>query len=120
MNNQILEEILNSSKAHFTHSHKSFIKETYELLSIFNKQLCIIFEQEFKKITAIEDNKFKVGEKFFEYVQQLRYPISFPKLKKLKKINGFKKYLPNLTLEFDENILPKELQKELKEILNKL
>ncbi len=120
MNKQTLEKLINSPKVHLTHSQKNFIKETYELLSIFNQQLYTIFEQEFKKITSIENNKFKAGEKFFEYVQQMRYPISFLKLQKLKKIKNLKKYISNLTFEFNEELLPEELQKELKEILNKL
>lgn len=120
MSKQTLEKLLNSPEIHLTHSQKNFIKETYELLSIFSKQLELIVEKKFKESVTLESNKFKAGEKFFEYISQLRYPISFPKLQKLKKIKNLKNYLSNLTFEFDENLLPKKLQKELKGILNEL
>lgn len=81
----MIYDILNSDKIHLTTSQKNFIKETYELLSIFKKDVYKIFKEKLNRAISSSDNKFKSGEIFFKQIYELRYPITSTKLKLLKK-----------------------------------
>ncbi len=115
-----ITEILTSQQLHLTLSQKNFIKETYEILSIFYPDIVKIIKQKFHEIKTKQKNKYLAGEEFFEFIQNLRYPISFQKIKKIKKIPELKKYINIITLELDEDKFPEELRNNLKEILNQL
>lgn len=112
MENKILHLIFSSDKIHLTQSQKNFIKETYEILSIFDKNVDKLFLQNFNQITETAKNKFHAGNFFYKNIYKLRYPVSWQKLAKLKK---FKKY----NFEFDEKSLSENLS-EIDIILNQL
>ncbi|MEN3013575.1 MAG: hypothetical protein ABDH23_03035 [Endomicrobiia bacterium] len=85
----ILSEIFNSEKLHLTHSQKIFIKETYEILSIFKKEVDKIFKYNFETSILSSKDRIKNGELFFRKTYQLRYPITSKKLNQLKKFKIF-------------------------------
>lgn len=116
----VLTTILNSEKIHLTQSEKNFIKETFEILSIFSEETEKIFLQKYNEIINSKKNKFVCGKEFFVFAQKLRYPISFDKIQQIKKFFAHKK-LSISNLEFNEEILDTQqnLQK-IKKILTKL
>ncbi|MFN3551460.1 MAG: hypothetical protein ACK4WJ_06615, partial [Endomicrobiia bacterium] len=100
----ILEKILNSEKIHLTQSEKIFIKETFEILSIFSDKIEKIFWHKYNEVINYKNNKFDAGKKFFLSIQNLRYPVSFNKIQKIKKFLTHKK-VGFSNLEFNENEL---------------
>lgn len=110
----MIEDILNSDKIHLTFSQKNFIKETYEILSIFKRDIYEVFKEKLKKAVSYSTNKFKNGEMFFKQIYELRYPITSKKLKQLKK---FKIH----SLEVSTKELPqKNIINKIKSILTNL
>ena len=111
-----LEEIFNSEKIYLTFSEKEFVKETIKILKVFFHKIESVVYKKFKKITSISDDKFKNKKEFLDFIHSLRYPISWQKIKVLKKINN---KIP-LNLEFDEQkIFEKEII-EIKKTINTL
>ncbi|MCS7231408.1 MAG: hypothetical protein RMJ67_04650 [Elusimicrobiota bacterium] len=106
-----LSTIFNSDKIHLTHSQKNFIKETYEILSIFRKDINKIIKEKFKSAMLYSNNKFKNGKIFFEEIYKLRYPITYKKLTQLRKFKIF-------SLEIDINQTNIYSEKEISEIKN--
>ncbi|MCS7151469.1 MAG: hypothetical protein NZ928_03675 [Endomicrobia bacterium] len=116
MQKNLLEKILNSNKIHFTFSEKNFIKESFDILSIFLPDIGKFFYEKFVKATKNSKSKFEAKNKFIDEVLMLRYPVSYTKIKKLKK------YKIGLTLEFDENKLnlAEKDVKFIKNVVNKI
>lgn len=106
----MIDDILNSDKIHLTVSQKNFIKETYEILSIFKENVYEIFKKKLKETSTFSTDKVRNGEAFFEQVYELRYPITSKKLKQLKK---FKIY----SLEIATSEI-KSSQKDIQKIKN--
>ncbi len=116
----ILEKILNSNEIHLTQSEKNFVKETFDILSIFSDEVEKIFLQKYNEAVCSK-NKFEAEKKFFNSIQQLRYPVSFNKIQKIKKFLTHKK-VGFSNLEFNETELfgNHKNYSEIKGILTKL
>ncbi len=112
-----LEEIFNSDKIHLTFSEKEFVKETIKILKVFFHKIESVVYKKFKKITSISDDKFKNKKEFLDFIHSLRYPISWQKIKAIKKINN---KVP-LHLEFDEQkFFNKDALQKIEPILNNI
>ena len=120
----ILQKIFNSEKIHITSSEKNFIKETFEILSIFSDKLSDLILQKFEEILNLSKNKFDAGKNFFDFIYYIRYPVSYKKILQLKKYKKKYGFEFSWNFEFDEeklcNDLPKETLKEIKKIINTL
>jgi len=111
-----IEEIFNSDKIHLTFSEKKFVKETTKILKIFFNKTEEVIYKKFKKIIANSNDKIKNKTEFLDFIYSLRYPISWQKIKELKKINN---KIP-FNLEFDEQKFFKHNIEEIKKIINKI
>lgn len=113
---KLLCKILSSKKIHLTFTEKNFVKESLDILSIFEPKIDEIFYQKFIEAINVSKNEFDAGKKFLEYIYFLRYPISYPKIKNLKK------YKVGLTTDFDETKLNLSEQetKNIQTLLNKI
>lgn len=114
--NGLLQKILNSKKIHLTFSEKNFVKESYEVLSIFEPNIDKIFYEKFVTAVNNSNDKFTAKKVFLDYIYTLRYPVSYHKIKNLSK------YKLGLTTELDETklTLPEQEIKNIKIILNQI
>jgi len=111
-----IKEIFTSDKIHLTFSEKEFVKETIKILKIFFHKADDIVYKKFKKIVSTSDDKIKNKKEFLEFIYTLRYPISWQKLKEIKKINN---KIP-FNLEFDEQKFFETNLDEVRNIINKI
>lgn len=112
MENKVLQQILSSEKIHLTQTQKNFVKETFIILSIFADDIEQLVLQKFNEIIKTTKNKFDAGKVFYNTMCQLRYPVSYEKLIRLKKIK-------KQTFEFDESSL-QQFYPEIISIVNKI
>jgi hypothetical protein len=117
---EILQKIFNSEKIHLTASEKNFVKETFELLSIFSDKISDIILQKFEEILNLSKNKFDAGKNFFDFIYHIRYPISYKKIEQLKKYKKRYGFDFSWNLEFDEEKICEGLQKETLEEIKKI
>jgi len=117
MRTDVLHVIFLSPHIHLTFSQKEFVKETIKILNIFCPKIEKIILEKFNKIISPPKNKDVNTRLFLDFIYSLRYPISWEKIKKLKKIN---KSIPSSNLEFDEKDFFKKDLRKIKSIMNEI
>jgi len=112
-----LNEILNSEKIHLTFSEKEFVKETVKILKTFFHKTEDVIYKKFNQIVSTSNDKIKNKTEFLDFLYSFRYPISWQKIKVIKKINN---KVP-LHLEFDEQkFFNKDILQKVEPILNNI
>jgi len=112
----LLHEIFSSARLHLTFSQKEFVKETIKILNIFCPKIEELILKKFNKIVSSSNDKNITTKLFLDFIYSLRYPISWKKIKELKKMD---KSAP-LDLEFDEEVFFKTDLQKIKSIINEI
>lgn len=118
---KLLLKIFESNKIHLTVSQKRFIEQSYEILSIFLPEIGHVISRRYEEIINSEKNRYIAGKKFFDYINELRYPVTTHKIIQLKNFLKQNKIRKNVnTLEFDELTLniSNQLLSRIRNILN--
>lgn len=101
-----------NEEIYLTFSERKFIKETIEILSIFEPGIDNLIKEKLAEIKKLNKDKFRRGKIFFSFIFSLRYPILS------KKLEALRSYKVPWNLEFDEGDF--FLEEEAKKIINQL